>query len=287
VVTAAGVDHVLLTRFNLPTPGVEGLIRAREGWLADRTTLFERYCASSVARQTSPVTWIVYVDPESPGWLFDRLRPFVESGLLRTVQRTAVGPEELATDLAAAVPRPSSHLLTTNLDNDDGLSTDFLARLRTVEPQPGPVALYLTRGLILSPEGLYLRTDRHNAFCSVLEPWDGARTSWSEYHNELGQVMPVKLLHGAPGWLQVVHGANVSNRVRGRRVSPAAYRRSFGDLLDAAPVPSAADLAVDTLLRAPVRSARDTTRGALRAAGLRVLGKDRYQAMKLRLRSAA
>ncbi len=47
------VDHVLLTRFNLPTPGVEGLIRAREGWLQDRIELFELYCAPSVAKAVS------------------------------------------------------------------------------------------------------------------------------------------------------------------------------------------------------------------------------------------
>ncbi|SDU84292.1 Putative rhamnosyl transferase [Microlunatus sagamiharensis] len=279
-----GVDHVLLTRFNLPTPGVEGLIRAREGWLTERADLFERYCASSVARQTTPFTWIVYVDPESPGWLFDRLRPYVDRGLLRAVLRTEVGPAELAEDLAAAVPRPGSHLLTTNLDNDDGLATDFLARLRTVAPLPAARAVYLTRGLVLGPGGLYLRTDPDNAFCSVLEPWSGARTSWSERHNEFAQVMPVVRLHGSPAWLQVVHGSNVSNRVRGRLVAPDAYRAQFGSLLDEAPVPSTGLRVTDAVLRQPWRLLRDGARTALRETGLRVLGREGYESMKHRLR---
>ena len=45
------LDHVILTRFNLPTGGVEGIMRAREGWLRERIDLFERYCAPSVAAQ--------------------------------------------------------------------------------------------------------------------------------------------------------------------------------------------------------------------------------------------
>ena len=282
--TSTGVDHVLLTRFNLPTPGVEGLVRAREGWLTERADLFERYCAPSVARQTSPFTWILYLDPESPGWLFDRLQPYVDHGLFRPVLRTSVGPEELAEDLAVAVPRPASHLLTSNLDNDDGLATDFLARLRTVAPARTRRAVYLTRGLILSPEGLFLRTDRHNAFCSVLEPWPGAKTSWSERHNELGQVMPVVRLHGSPAWLQVVHGGNVSNRVRGRLVAPDAYRAQFGSLLDDAPTPSPRSMVTDAVLRLPRRVVRDGARTALREAGLWALGRDGYESLKWRLR---
>jgi len=285
VVSAAGVDHVLLTRFNLPTSGVEGLVRAREGWLSDRVELFERYCAPSVARQRSAFTWIVYLDPESPGWLFDRLRPLVDAGLVRPALRTSVGPAELAEDLAAAVPRPATHLLTTNLDNDDGVAHDFLARLRGVRPEPHPLAVYLDHGLVLGKEGLYLHRDRHNAFCSVLEPWKDARTSWSEYHNELGNVMPVVHLGGAPAWLQVVHGANVSNRVRGRLVSPAPYRASFGALLEDAPSPGHGRVVADTLVGLPRRAVRDASRSTLRTAGLRLLGKDGYQSLKARVRA--
>jgi len=44
---AGGADHVLLTRFNLPSKGFEGMITAKEGWLTDRIALFEFYCLPS------------------------------------------------------------------------------------------------------------------------------------------------------------------------------------------------------------------------------------------------
>jgi hypothetical protein len=276
------VDHVLLTRFNLPTKGVEGLIRAREGWLQDRVALFERYCAASVARQSVPVTWLVYFDPESPTWLLDRLRPLVATGLFRPVLRASVGPAELSEDIAAAVVSPADLLLTTNLDNDDGIAVDFVERLQAVRTRHRCAAVYLTHGLIRSSDQLFLRTDRRNAFCSLLEPWEDARTCWAEYHNELGRTRPVVEVDGPAGWLQVVHGANVSNRVRGRLVSPRPHRHRFGDLLDDLPEPRPADVVRDALLRLPVRSSRDLGRAAVRTAGLRVLGKDRYQELKLR-----
>jgi hypothetical protein len=276
------IDHVVLTRFNLPTTGVEGLIRAQEGWLENRIELFERYCAPSVAKQTQPVTWIIYLDPESPSWLIERLAPLSNRGLFRPILRASVNQGELMADIRDTVPEPGDVLITTNLDNDDGLAVDFSERLRAVEITHRQAAVYLVHGLIKSPDGVFLRTDRHNAFCSVREPWQGASTAWATYHNEFSRSMPVIRLDGPPGWLQVVHGANVSNRVRGRLVSPKPYAGRFGDVLNDTPEPSSIDLATD-LVRLPMRVARDGARAAVRVAGLRVLGRDRYQAGKLRL----
>lgn len=279
------LDHVILTRFNLPTGGVEGLVRARDGWLRERIDLFERYCAPSVAaQQGADPTWIVYLDPASPRWLLDRIAPYADSGLLRPILREAVGVAELREDIGAVVQRSGDVLLTTNLDNDDGLAVDFCARLAAVDTDEHRVALYATRGLVLSDEGLFLLRDRHNAFCSVREGWEDPVTSWSEYHNELHRVMPVVELDGPPAWLQVVHGGNVSNRVRGRLVTPAAHRPAFAVPLDVRE-PGRWELLVDRAVRAPARRVRDAGRTVSRRAGLRILGKDGYAAAKAALRT--
>lgn len=281
-----GIDHVILTRFNLPTGGLEGLVRAREGWLRERMDLFERYCAPSVAAQRGvSVTWIVYLDPASPQWLLDRMAPYADSGLLHAILREVVGVPELREDIASVVPEPGEVLLTTNLDNDDGLAVDFCARLAAVTTEHPRAALYVTHGLVLSDDGLFLLRDRHNAFCSVRESWAEPVTSWSEYHNELHRVMPVVEVGGPPGWLQVVHGSNVSNRVRGRLVAPAAHRAAFAVPLDVHE-PGRLEVLADRALRAPARRVRDGSRAMTRRAGLRILGKDRYAATKAVLRSA-
>jgi hypothetical protein len=277
------IDHVLLTRFNLPTAGVEGLMRAREGWLHDRVQLFERYCAPSVANQTKPVSWLVYFDPASPDWLMERLRPFVERGLFLPVLRAAVNQDDLISDIAKAVPDQGDILITTNLDNDDGLAVDFSERITAVEVPDPRAVVYVTRGLIKSAQGVFLRIDRRNAFCSVREPWNSATTAWAEYHNEFPRVMPVVELDGPPGWLQVVHGANVSNRVRGRLVAPSPHLARFAGMLDDVPIPSSSELARDALIHQPMRTARDGARSVVRMAGLRILGKDRYQRAKLKI----
>ena len=88
---------------------------------------------------------------------------------------------------------------------------------------------------------------------------------------------------GGPGWLQVVHGENVSNRVRGRLVAPERFEREFGSLIDDARTPSRAELTRDRLLQAPGRLVRDTARSGLRAVALRLLGKDRFSEIKRQL----
>lgn len=276
------VDHVILTRFNLPTQGVEGLVRAQSGWLADRVDLFERYCAPSVAQQSSPVTWLVYFDPESPDWLWQRLMPMAERGLFRPVLRSTVSQDDLLADISESIPKPGDVLLTTNLDNDDGLAHDFASRVAGLSTHHPRTVIYMTRGLIKSDVGVFVRTDRRNAFCSVREPWQSAVTAWSEYHNEFPRIMPVSQIGGPPGWLQVVHGRNISNRIRGRRVSPRPYRDRFGAMLDDASSPGRADLGRDLLLGLPLRTVRDASRSAVRIGGLKILGKRRYQAAKLR-----
>lgn len=284
-------DHVLLTRFNLPTPGPESLVRAQDDWLRGRVELFETYCLPSVRAQTSGAfTWIVYFDPASPAWLRARIDAWVLACGLHPVFREEVSGRDLLADLDAEVDRHHAEVITTNLDNDDGLAADFVARLQRAEVTAGPrvgdrdgggrTALYCPQGLVLAGGRAYLHTDEHNAFCSVREPWLGARTCWTDWHNLLHRQMPVVLVDGGPAWLQVVHGSNVSNRVRGHLVAPAPHRAAFPGLLTGATAPPRTALAADRLVRHPARTVRDRGRGLARRTALGLVGKDGFDRWK-------
>ena len=277
------VDHALITRFNLPTPGVERTIRMQSGWLEGRVRLFERYCAPSVrAQRDGAARWLIYFDPGSPPWLKDWIDQTAD-GLFHPVFREAVATEDLLEDLDALFPSKSEVLLTSNLDNDDGLGLDFVAALRNHDTPLERAAIYLARGLIKSPSGLYLRNDPSNAFVSVRESWEQPFTSWGDWHNRLHLTMPVEVISGPPRWLQVVHQTNVSNRTRGRLVSPEPYRKDFVGLNDIAP-PHRRALAVDRLALAPLRTARDSSRAAIRDATISLIGRDGFSRLKAALR---
>ncbi|MGM1065336.1 glycosyltransferase [Saccharothrix sp. Mg75] len=273
------MDHVVLTRFNLPSVGAESVVRAQEGWLTKRVGLFERYCLPSVAAQTCPdFRWLIYFDPESPGWLKDRIAAHGDA--YTPVFRTQVSREELLEDVAKLFPTRGDELITTNLDNDDGLAADFVARLRAVPSTGRRTALYLANGLVKSPGGLFSHHDPDNAFASVRESWADPVTCWADWHNRLHRHAEVVSLGGAPGWLQVVHGGNVSNRTRGRLVSPAPHRALFGAALDDVPEPAGRVVARDRFVGHPLRVARDGARFVAKTAAQRLLGPGGFEKAK-------
>lgn len=273
-VPASGLIHVLMTRFNLPSGGIEGTIRTAEGWLVDRVRLFETYCLPSVEAQTRrKFHWIVYFDPESPAWLREWTRADRQRAAFAAIFRRSVSRAEMIADIRSVAGKEGTELLTTNLDNDDALAADFVARLQDARPRGPRTAIYVRNGIIKSAGRLYLRADPANAFCSVRESAVSPVTCWSDWHNRLGQTMPVTLLDGAPGWLQVVHGRNVSNRVKGRRVSARRFRGLFPGMLVDLPEPTCPELLSDALVGRPARGAVEAARSVVKRAAIATMGR--------------
>lgn len=281
-----GIDHVLLTRFNLPSQGAERIIRAQDGWLEHRIKLFERYCLTSVRAQTcKDFNWIIYFDPESPDWLRCRVERHALDGTFVPLFRPSVSHAELIADIRQVAGHNGSHLMTTNLDNDDGLAVNFIQRLHSLELGAEKTAVYLAKGLIKSSSRLYLRIDKHNAFCSVIDHWESASTCWSDWHTLLGKSMRVVDLHDEPAWLQVVHGANVSNRVRGRLISPSRYHDIFPGLLNDVYAPKPVEMFSEVALARPRRLFRELVRAITKRIIMRAAGKDGLKRIKFVLAS--
>lgn len=277
------MHHVFLTRFNLPSEGVESLIRSRGDWLRERVDLFEKYTVPSVLSQTRPeFSWVVYLDPDSPQWLRERMRAHERSGLILKYQvpRSAA---DVAADIGSILEPQVDHVITSNIDNDDGLARDFVDRLHDAVGSTERTGIYFARGLIKHGPDLYVHTDRSNAFAAVAERREDMLTCWVDWHNRLGRHMPVKVVGGGPAWLQVVHERNVSNRVKGHLVSPTPYRESFGSAIDGTREPSRPRRIASRLVASPARTVRDVSRRATVTAVLRVGGKDGVERWKLRL----
>jgi hypothetical protein len=281
-------DQVLLTRFNLPSAGYESLVRSKSGWLENRVQLFERYCLPSVRAQTqTDFSWLVYFDPQSPAWLRRKIEEWEGSSRLRACFRSAVSSDQLLEDIGRVSGSRGERLLTTNLDNDDALSVDFIARVRNVDPDSAATVIYVPSGLIARGEALYRRTDRSNAFCTVSAPWERPQTCWADWHNRLALTMPARLERGGPGWLQVVHGGNVSNRVHGVLASPAAYASSFPGLLDGLREPSVAHSLLDRSLGQPSRVLREFGRRIAKEAIVAAGGRSALDRVRTRVHGGA
>lgn len=278
------IDHVLLTRFNLPSPGVESLVRAQEGWLRDRQVLFEKYCLPAVLGQSEKnFHWIIYFDSQSPEWLKSRIAELGRDGAFAAIFRDEVPHDALLADITRVTGARGDTLLTTNLDNDDGIARDFVKRLQGAVRDQQRTAIYIVNGLIQQGDRLYLRRDRVNAFCSVNESWSAPVTCWSEWHTKLGEQMKVQEIAGAPGWLQVIHTGNVSNRVHGRRVGPARYRMNFTAGLAEVREPGTLELVVDRMVLGPARAGKAAIRVLGKNMVLKFGGKEGLERLKVRL----
>jgi hypothetical protein len=91
----------------------------------------------------------------------------------------------------------------------------------------------------------------------------------------------VTSLRGEPAWLQVVHDHNVSNRIRGRRVSPRPYDALFPGLLRDVPAPAWREIVVDRLLGSPKRVVREVTRATAKAFTVALLGHQGIDRIKI------
>lgn len=226
--------HVVMTRFNLPTPGRETAHRAREGWLAERFDLFERYCLPGMAAQDSQdFAWLVFFDEQTPAWARERIEAARRIRDFHPVYTGMFPAEGWARALRQVIgaPLPGRRIITSNLDNDDALAFDALSRVRqaaSCRDPGGRFAINLPDGFVLAGESLFAHRHLHNAFTHLVEPDDERlATTMTIRHMELFRHVPVIQAEGPGAWLQVIHGGNVSNKVRGRRVSRAEAARRF------------------------------------------------------------
>ncbi|MEG9283701.1 glycosyltransferase [Aerococcus urinae] len=267
-------DHILLTRFNLPSKGYESYIRAAPEWLEHRVKLFNKYCLPSILAQTSKsFRWLIYFDPASPAWLLDLIKEHQAKGYYVAKFREEVPREILMADMAGLFPDRHAILLTTSLDNDDALAIDFVARLQSSLQTHGAFVYFFENGVIKSPKGVFERYDPNNAFPSVSDRWENGLTAWSDWHTRLaGLASPVRI-GGAPGWLQVIHDRNVSNRVRGRLARIAPARALFPGMLDDVAPPSFLEIFLDRTIGHPLRETRDRIVVVAKAVLFRLGGK--------------
>ena len=214
------MEHFVLTRFNVATPGRESPIRNAPGWLERRFELFERFCLPSMAAQVeSDFRWLIFFDRDTPARFRDRIS---DAAAKAPINPLFVPPGDL-TGVAETVARlldpGTRRVVTTRLDNDDAVARDYLARVRQMAASVDDgTAINFPVGLALRDDRLFTARDESNPFVSVVEAARDLRTVWSAPHRNLGAEWNLVQVETEPCWLQVVHGENVANRISGRRL---------------------------------------------------------------------
>ena len=224
--------HIILTRFNVKTAGKESKIRLQPMWLEKRFDLFEKYCFPTVCAQSEKnFLWLIWFDVDTP----DFYKKKIESYCALLPQMRAHYIDEWVTEgvhnaVRMLIPERAEKLLTTRLDNDDGLNSDFIKILQSQDFSRSDWYFNFPNGLTFSEGFAFVHEDRSNAFLSRLECVSGFKTVWELPHPEVEKTGRITQIDFPNAWLQVVHGDNVSNKIRGKIVSPEFWLPGFSTI---------------------------------------------------------
>lgn len=255
------MQHFVLTRFNIASPGREAPIRNAPGWLTRRFELFETYCLPSMAaQQVKDFEWLIYFDEQTPTLFRERILAAQAFVPFHAVFVGSFHASLAAQDVAARLDDTVSRVLTTRLDNDDAVSNDFLARIRDAASKlPNGTMLNFREGVALRKGRLYSARDESNPFTSLIEQAVGAQTIWAAPHTELVTRFPTHQIVTDPCWLQVVHDENVANRIKGKRLADEGVLKRFRLAPSVAiKATNPLSLLLDRLAFHPVRYLRET-----------------------------
>ena len=228
--------HVLVTQFNLKrVTGAKGA--TDEEWIAwthDRLHLFNTYCLPSVVGQTrQDFLWFLFFDSTTP------MRFDADLAVLRQIPCVRLcfceGIEDFdqryVSLIQAEVPAHVSWLVSTRLDNDDVLHRGAIELIRkNLVLQPG-YTVSLANGYVLDVHGRKMahyyypkspfltRVERNDL--EAVGIFHKPHTQWPQLRFSLTHEILIRLawrpspsfnyVLTAPGWIQLVHGNNISN----------------------------------------------------------------------------
>lgn len=223
-------EHFVITRFSAVF--ASDAPPADQAWLDYRLGFFWQAGCAAMARQRGDVRfrWLVFfddrVDPDFRSTIED-----LSEGLFEPVFTHEVWGASLV-QRAIAERSSAPYLITTRLDSDDALGMRFIAEVQSHFEEQESMFINLNRGLQVDRTGSIYRFDApSNAFISLIERrQEGVlpRTVYVDhFHTAARRHAPVKEVITGPMWIQIVHGGNLANHVRGTRVHPYHANRAI------------------------------------------------------------
>jgi Putative rhamnosyl transferase len=217
------MSHYVITRFNVRPSAAETSKALDIDWLLRRFELFDRFCWPSLRQQTQQnFKWLVFFDIDTPELIRQKVNEYARWPNFEPVYLRPGEDNSARAVLARHMTALPDTLITTRLDNDDGLALDYIEQVQGHAHVTEATVVEFPCGYIWHNDRLYRDRQPHNAFTSLIEPLAARSTSsfttiYCGPHPEVEKLGKVVLVSNEPTWLQVVHGGNLENRPRGVR----------------------------------------------------------------------
>lgn len=165
----------------------------------------------------------MFFDADSPDWLRDLIAE-TSPGLFTPVwTKGSWGHEPVLRAVEEVATRP--HLITTRIDSDDAVSRFFVEDVQSRFDEQESMYVNLMHGVQVDRSAqLFHARFVENAFISYIERRVADAPPRTVFqcmaHEESSGFAPVLNVVGPVRWMQVIHGGNVANSVRGLRAHP-------------------------------------------------------------------
>lgn len=221
--------HYLVTRYNVP---LEKWDRDKAGnqvghdeWMSQRLSLFKKYCVPTVLHQSNQdFHWLIYMDVQTNASALEAIRKEI-SCVKNAELRFATNMQDLLGDLRKVLSSvETDYVITSRLDNDDGLGREYIQRIQNAFVPGGKTLVNMLHGVLYDSDKRILTTVRNarlNHYTSLIEkrhPNQECLTVLGFSHTQPPEECKVINLDVDHSWLKIIHGRNLNSRAKGRPV---------------------------------------------------------------------
>lgn len=219
--------HYLITRFNVPVKNWEvdkaGNRVLDKTWIEHRLRLFNTYCAPTIGGQSNTnFTWLIYCDHRTEE---DYLRRITEtvSGIHQAEIRLVEDFYKLLDDLRDTVSRcPTPYIITSRLDNDDGLGIDFVNDVQANFSSGDLKIINFTKGILYDghrhvlTEIRYSQRNHYGSLIETLKQGQIPLTVLGYPHGNPPEKSEIVNVSTRLSWLKIIHERNMASKTNGK-----------------------------------------------------------------------
>lgn len=218
--------HYLITRFNVPVKNWDkdkaGNRVLDQAWLDERIGLFTKFCLPTIENQLNQnFTWLIFCDINTPAEYLDNIQQSVRSipgASLRLVSHF----DHLMVDLRQLLAEdPSPFLITSRVDNDDGLGPQFIKDVQAHFATEDKLIINFTKGVLYDTTKRILteiQLSQFNHYGSLIEENKSGyqlMTVMGFPHDRPRNGYKVLNIRSRYAWLKIIHDRNMSSKTNG------------------------------------------------------------------------
>src|SRR4030095_10894780 len=218
--------HYLITRYNVPLEGWEvdkaGISTRDNDWLTHRLSLFTKYCVPTIIAQSEKnFIWLIYCDKDTSE---EQLKAIYNSlqAVPQAQIRLVIGYHDCLADIDQILSKAiTPFVITSRLDNDDGIGKDYIKMVQKhFIPYDGSI-LNLLHGHGYHPVNkvsTLLWNIHMNHFTSLIEktkPGGGHMSIRGFQHTSPPSHFQIFDLHVKNAWIKIFHERNLKSSIFG------------------------------------------------------------------------